>query len=193
MLFSLAKSPAFRRISLFVAANLLLVTCAPAIDAVGKDLNRALRRWAVYDYNDAGALDLIDYDTGTDTDFGYDDAGRLISMVDGSGTTEWEYDDASQLTDFDSPQGDVDYSYFDDGQLETMTNVGVGDTDFTYDEDTGQLLSIINHNSETTSFDYDDLGRLEKKTFHTGVYELYGYDERNRLLSIDVKNSSHSP
>ncbi|MBL8060692.1 MAG: hypothetical protein JNK63_08275 [Chthonomonas sp.] len=49
-----------------------------------------------------------------------------------------------------------------------------------------------NRFSEETVFEYDDHGRLEKKTFDPGHYELNTFDSRGRLSASTLKTAGHS-
>lgn len=113
-------------------------------------------------------------------------------MIDSIGTTSWTYNVASELTSLVTPQGTVNYEYWTDGQLKKLTNVGVGATSYTYSSTTGQLTSFVNPYTETTSFAYDSIGRLDKRTLHSGAYDKFTYDARNRVTDIDLKNSSNT-
>jgi YD repeat-containing protein len=62
-------------------------------------------------------------------------------------------------------------------------------TTYTYD-DAGRLTSLQNGYSETTSFVYDNANRLTQQTFHSGAKSIFGYDSRGRQISVDHKTSA---
>jgi RHS repeat-associated protein len=142
-----------------------------------------------YAYDDAGRNGLVDYATGTDTAFSYDAAGRRTGMSDATGTTIWVYDAASQLTQLVQPQGTLSYTYNLAGQRTAQSGAGQSQS-WSYNASNGRLTSQTNGFGETTGFLYDSLGRVSRKTFSSGQYEDYGYDNRNRVTSIVLKNSS---
>jgi RHS repeat-associated protein len=111
-------------------------------------------------------------------------------MVDSVGTTSWTYDAADQITALNTPQGNMTYTYYDDGRRNTMVE-GVGTTTYNLDA-AGRMTSLVNPYSETTSWTYDNANRTTRQTFNTGAYTAYGYDTRNRVTSLDHKNSSNA-
>jgi RHS repeat-associated protein len=145
----------------------------------------------------AFAASTLDYDTGsmTNVTFDYDDADRMIEMVDGTGTTTWDYWDDGQVKEMASPQGTVLYDYYaTTGRLQYLTEVISGGTNivttYTYD-DAGRTESIDKF-GETTTFEYDEASRPEKMTYDTGAYALYTYDGRSRIKAVEHKNSSNT-
>jgi RHS repeat-associated protein len=67
----------------------------------------------------------------------------------------------------------------------------VGTTTYSYD-DAGRMTSLANPYSETTSWTYDDANRVTRQTFSSGAYDAFGYDSRNRQTSVDHKKSDNS-
>ena len=154
------------------------------VSAYTNPLNQTIN----YTFDDADRETGIDYPTGTNTSFGYDNANRPTSMTDATGTTTWTLDNASQLTALSTPEGNMSYTYQDSGRRATMVEAGVGTTTYGYDSD-GRLTSLQNPFNETTTFSYDDVGRLTQKTLANGAYTAYGYDDRNRTTSVTHKKS----
>ncbi|MCU0315096.1 MAG: DUF6531 domain-containing protein [Fimbriimonadaceae bacterium] len=142
-----------------------------------------------YGQDDGGRYTLVDYPTGTDTAFSYDAAGRRTGMADATGTTTWVYDAATQLTQIVQPQGTLNYTYNLAGQRTGQIGAGQSQS-WVYNASSGRLMSQTNGFGETTGFLYDSLGCTSRKTFSSGQYEEYGYDNRNRVTSIVLKNSS---
>jgi YD repeat-containing protein len=56
----------------------------------------------------------------------------------------------------------------------------------------GRLPTLTNPFKEETTFVYDDASRLTRKNLDNGTYELYTYDNRSRLIGIDIRNSATS-
>jgi RHS repeat-associated protein len=128
----------------------------------------------------------VDYPTGPDTTFTYDDANRKTTMVDGTGTTTWSYNNASEVTSLVQPQGAMAYSYNTAGQRTVATEVGLGALTNVYDGTNGRLMTQTNRFSETTTYAYDSAGRVQRKTLHNGQYEEYTYDQRNRVMTMNL-------
>lgn len=72
-----------------------------------------------------------------------------------------------------------------------MTQPASLTTTYSYDN-AWRLISLANGHSETTAFEYDLASRLTKKTFDSGVYETYDYDNRSRVEWIKLFNSSQT-
>jgi RHS repeat-associated protein len=134
----------------------------------------------------------VDYPSGlTDTTLTYDNGGRTTSMADVSGTSSWTYNAANEITDLNTPQGDVDYTYNLAGQILTLVDVGTGTTTNTYDS-AGRPATTTDAFGDVSSYTYDSAGRLSRKDNPNGTYEVYAYDSRNRVTSIVTKNSSNA-
>ncbi len=65
---------------------------------------------------------------------------------------------------------------------------GAGTTSYTYD-DAGRLTQLTNWNSESTSWIYDNASRTTRQTIASGANTDYGYDSRNRQTSVSHKKS----
>lgn len=142
-----------------------------------------------YDYNSANDQTGVDYPTGTDTSFGYDALGRWNSMTDATGTTSWVHNILGQVTSLTTPQGSYTYAYNAQyGRPETVTDVN-GVWSKTYDQ-WHRSVSTTNPWNETTSVEFDNAGRVDKKTLASGMYETYSYDVMSRLEEIRVIDSS---
>lgn len=114
-------------------------------------------------------------------------------MTDGIGTSTWSYDDADRTVSLSTPQGTQTYGYDQDGNR-SMLGEGNGSTIAT-NILRGQVQNIVStrpDGQETTSFAYDDYGRLLTQTLPNGVVTTYGYDVLNRVDSIVHKRPDGS-
>ncbi|MEW6183575.1 MAG: PQQ-binding-like beta-propeller repeat protein [Bacillota bacterium] len=96
--------------------------------------------------------------------YGYDAAGRLLTVTDGAGKT-------------------TAYEYYDDDTLKSVTDPLSHKTSYTYDS-RGDTLTETDANNHTTNYQYDGNGNLERITdVVDGVnYEtVYQYDGKDRL------------
>jgi RHS repeat-associated protein len=150
-----------------------------------------------YEYNLAGWLtkvttqheDASQTVTDAETTYSYDAAGRRTQMTDPVGTvTTYTYDNAGRLTDvMADPTGIhvvTHYDYNDLGQVTAMTEgFGTGEartTSYTYD-DRGRLERITHPDSSFVDYDYDGVGRVTSITDEQGRITEYEYDEAGQL------------
>ncbi len=135
-----------------------------------------------YSYDAAGQLTGMTFPGGSAT-YDYDDLGRRIEMLDGTGLTTWTYDAASRVTAVASPQGTLGYTYNAAGQRSAMTLPGSRTLTYAYDSG-GRLDSVTDWASRTISFDYDVNGNRTLIKRPNGVDSTYSYDAANRLAAI---------
>jgi YD repeat-containing protein len=76
-------------------------------------MNTSESRTKICIYDNTGRLTDIDYPTGPETEFGYDDINRLTSLTDGTGTKGYDYDAANRLEEIASLNGIVSSTYDD--------------------------------------------------------------------------------
>jgi YD repeat-containing protein len=133
-------------------------------------------------------LSVVDYVNMPDTTFTYDDDGRKIAMVDGTGQTSWFYNSASQLTSLNQAGKLTSYTYNLDGSRASMAQPA-GTTQYSYDT-YGRPTGLVNPFAEATSFIYDSQSRVIQKSLSSGTKEDYAYDSLDRLSTMQVKNSA---
>jgi len=113
----------------------------------------------------------------------WDGFGRLHSATDGRGNTiSYSYDNADRITGVnysDTTTHDVAYSYDAQGQVKTRVD-GSGTTSYSYD-DLGRLLSVANTaGGGTVSYTYDLAGAVASETDAHGPTN-YHYDPAHQL------------
>jgi len=118
--------------------------------------------------------------------FSYDGFGRLATATDGRGNTiTYSYDRADRITNVaysDAYTHSVAYSYDANGRV-TQRVDGAGTTTYTYD-DLGRLLSTSNTaGGGTESYSYDLAGALLSKTDTSGVTS-YTYTAGHRVTQM---------
>lgn len=121
-------------------------------------LTEASGKITTYSYNNNQVTTVKDNMTSTRK---YDSQGKLISVVDGTGT--------------------ITYTYRPDGQLQSATVPGGFTTIIEYDS-YGRQTKLIDPCAGTTSFTYDDSGNMIAKTDATGKQTLMGYNSFGRLM-----------
>ena len=140
----------------------------------------------------------------------YDLASRITSFTNPNGKTiSYQYDANSNLLQETFNIQSTIYDYDANSNLTTVTNAMNGVTTMIYDfqndflnsvsfggnsdvysyESDGRLISHTNSNLNTISNSYDTLGRLQSIT--TGLDNvLYGYDNRNNIISVSNLNGT---
>jgi RHS repeat-associated protein len=147
-----------------------------------------------YTYDASGQLEGIDYigTTTSDATYTYDDAGRMVTIIDGTGTTTLTYDNAGRLTSETDGSGDIlEYAYDDGGRLTTITYPGSREVTYAYDIG-NQLTSITDWSSRTTSFTWTLDGLLDTQTSPNGVVQDFGYDLSGQITGIEIETSAAS-
>ena len=138
-----------------------------------------------YAYNDLGRLISTADPLGRTTSYGYDPAGNRTSVVDPTGAvTTYTYDAANELTGISYSSANpapVSYTYTQNGQRATMVDA-TGTTSYTYDN-LGRLTSTTNGAGNTVSYTYDPAGNVTAMTY-AGLTVSYTYDAANQMTSV---------
>jgi RHS repeat-associated protein len=154
-------------------------------------------------YDAANQLTTIDYSSPAtdDVSFTYDDSGLRATMVDGTGTTTYTHDDLGHLTSQTTGAGQVTTYHYDDWDHVTAidypdaltavtvgsgtgpTHVTTGTVHRTYDAD-GELTSVADWLSNTTTFTYNNDGELTDVTRPNGVNASYTYANDGSLITL---------
>jgi len=167
-----------------------------------------------FQYDGNGNRTQMSDGAGTET-LTYDDLNRVTAVTRGSDTFSYSYDAAGNITSRTYPGGiETSYTYDDDGRLLTATSGGKT-TSYSYDaagNPTSATLPAANGYVETRSYDragrlvqlknaagtsilsqfdysYDPVGNPTTIEKPGGAVESYGYDNRDRLLSVCYQTS----
>ena len=70
-------------------------------------------------------------------------------------------------------------------RLEATQTRATGQTDVTYTYDKNSRLKTVTQGTQTVTLAYDNAGRRTSLTYPNGVVTSYGYDNANRLLTLD--------
>ena len=173
----------------------------------------ALWNATVYEYDDLGrliktTLPDADGDPATTDDipvfeYAYDAAGNLLSETDPLGNkTSYTYDALGRLVKTTLPDADgdpdttgdipvIEYTYYATGQLKSEEDPLGNKTSYDYD-DLGRLEAITEADpdgsgslsSPVTSYTYDAAGQLTSETDPLGNITSYDYDDLGRLETI---------
>lgn len=163
---------------LYEAAETTLGFTRPnaVIDGLGRRTSLLRDAW--------GRLLVKDYPTDPDAQYSYDALGRLVRMVDGSGTTGWSYDANGRLRQETTGVHQAQYDYHPNGLRARMTSVrnsGVLTLDYFYDG--ANRLELLVQNGQTTGFSYDSDSRLLRRDLPNAASTAYKY-EMGLLKSI---------
>jgi RHS repeat-associated protein len=170
---------------------------------------------ASYSYDSEGnsltrvaAVGALSSNTNYTTSFSYDDAGRLTGLTDpASNSYSFFYDNQNRLKATQYPNGTFSWNDFNDsGTLATLYNrhgtlsaplpsTVPSDSsplvDYAYQYDlegrkTQEVRSGGSLTTGTTSYGYDNLGRLATVTLPSTVTRTYSYDlDSNRTQTVD--------
>jgi RHS repeat-associated protein len=129
--------------------------------------------------------------------YGYDGDGRITSLAHAKGGTTfnsytWSYDAMSRPTQQTSNDGTDAYSYDASSQVTGATHTSQANESLTYDANGNRTVSGYStgtnnrlNSDGTYNYQYDAEGNRTRRTeISTGKYDIYAWDNHNRLTSI---------
>lgn len=151
---------------------------------VRKDTGETLST-ASYAYDTCGRLTRMDDVTGESL-YTYDEAGRLLTAVDGNGRKlTYEYDVYGNVTKITYPDGEtVAYTYDSLNRMTSVTTAGGKTTRYEYDKD-GNMTKAVRGDGATV-IAYDEMSRITGLSNTSGgqILSVYGYayDGRGNIV-----------
>jgi RHS repeat-associated protein len=119
--------------------------------------------------------------TGDDYHYTFDNADRLLTLEDQTGTTNYEYTDNDLLHRITHPGNkSLTYGYDQGDRLISILDPESVLTEYSFNE-RNQLVQA-RHDNQTVSYSYDILGRATSIQLPNGVRGQQVFDERDRLL-----------
>ncbi|MDQ2630631.1 MAG: SMP-30/gluconolactonase/LRE family protein [Actinomycetota bacterium] len=116
----------------------------------------------------------------------YDDAGNLVGKTDPEGRkTTYAYDAANRLEEVSHSSGNpapVEFSYDDNGNVLTMVD-GTGTSSYDYDE-LGRLVEAKDGHGSTVLYAYDLADRQTGITYPNGKTVVNAFDDAGRMESV---------
>lgn len=146
----------------------------------------ALDRITTYGYDPAGRLAAVTNANLEVTQFGYNPVGDLVSLTDGRNNTKrWRYDVYGRQIAETNAAGLLvkTNGYNANGWLTKQWTAAKGLMQFSHDAN-GNLTSIVQPNSGTITYTYDNLDRLVTFSSAIGTSTL-GYTNWGALVSED--------
>lgn len=146
-----------------------------------------------YVYDSIGRVTEVRYADGQVESFAYDANGNKTRATGAEGTTGFAYDSRDRLTEEIRPDGSrVTYGYDAAGNRARLTLIANGTsrtTRYTYDV-LGRLATVTDEEGGVTRNVYDAVGNLAEVHFPNGVVTSYTVDRRNRVRSIETRDSA---
>ncbi len=152
-----------------------------------------------YSYNEDGTLETFTKPDGTTLSYSYDALGRVtsdgvnsfsydskhrLSSVSGNGKTlTLGYDGFNRITSTSCNGHSNSYSYDDNGNC-----IKVNGTTYTYDK--LNRLKTVTFSGKTITYTYRKDSQLSKVEYPNGMTTTYGYDDVGRLTSKQTKYGS---
>jgi len=134
---------------------------------------------------------------GSIVQFEFDEASNLISLTDELGRiTSFVYDSRNRPIQTIYPDGAIERTRYDGvGRVAAIVDGRGNKTSFTYGAD-GRLLTTVNANpitaENTTTNEYDDIGRLVWSQDFNGNYTLFEYDDLGRVVETRTLDEAES-
>ncbi len=138
-------------------------------------------------YNDEGHVITIEAPENVSTKYTYQD-GYLSTYQDARGNiTEYRYDEKGRLTEIKTPEGHnfVKQTYDEKDRVDWQLSGQSYETFFTYND---KLTVTKDKAGNTTTYEYDDQGRLARLTDAQDYEQLYQYDNHSNLVTYQDKN-----
>ena len=140
----------------------------------------------IYDTYDK--LVRIEYVDGSTVTYAYTPSGRLKTITDAQGTITNTYDSMGRLKSQTNPNSEtITYTYDETGNI-TLVETPTQSISKTYDA--LNRLSTVTDAQGTTTYTYDAIGRQTQITYPNAITTNYSYDNRNRIVKIEHKDSN---
>ena len=130
--------------------------------------------------DDLESIKSVESPEGRTAVIGYDPGEQLISSlsIPGLQETTFDYDDRGRLVSIVSGSREIDYRYTPNGFLESITDAENHTTSYAYD-DVGRVTRIDRSDSSSVWFSYDGNGNITMFTNPNAIIHGFGYNKVN--------------
>ncbi|MDV6032260.1 MAG: hypothetical protein F9B45_19665 [Phycisphaera sp. RhM] len=147
-----------------------------------------------YQYDAQNRLTEKDYPGTRTTKFTYLQNGQPETIEDHRGITRFRYDERDRLLSRTDPDGsNISYTYDDSGNRTSVTTTVFGNaprtTVYSFDVQ-GRMETVTDPEGGVTTYGYDQAGRQISMEYPNSTREIRQYDEQNRLLLIEHRNTT---
>ncbi len=102
-------------------------------------------------------------------------------MTDANALTSYNFDNSDRLSPVSESAGSIFYSY---DLADNLTQIsGSANTGHDRHSALNRLSTLKEGNTGTTTYAYDDMGKLLSVVYPNGVVHIYGYDNPNRVTN----------
>lgn len=155
------------------------------------DFNNKVTTYNYHASNDR--LLRVDYEDGTFEAYDYYDAGQVKSITTPTGIVSYQYDLRDRLVQEVKANGDsLVYDYDAVGNRTEVTTIVNGEsetTTYSYNS-LNQLDKVTAPDSTETTYSYDNAGNQKTVTAANGFVTTYHYDAINRLDDMNIVDST---
>ena len=142
-----------------------------------------------YEYDERNRLIAKNFPDLTDTTMTYTLNGLRATVTDERGTTTYQYDERDRFISRIDPDGtEISYTY-DEARNRTAVTIPSGTTTYTYDSQ-NRLKTVTDDENGVTTYTYNAASYLIQTDFPNGTVERREYDELNRLIYLETKDSN---
>ncbi|MBI3939539.1 MAG: RHS repeat protein [Acidobacteria bacterium] len=142
-----------------------------------------------FSYDADGRVVKKTYDGADAGAYGYDEAGNLTSVTDGTGTTTYAYNALREVTDIRYPTGKaVSISYDAAGNISSIIYPNSFSVRYAYDK--RNRVSSVAWDGNSVSYTYDGLGNLVREARSNGTESSFAYNDANEVTSIQHRKAA---
>jgi RHS repeat-associated protein len=121
--------------------------------------------------------------------------GQIATITDGRGITNFDYDAQNRLLSrIDADGSTISYTYDKTGNRTSVTiqilNGNTNTTNYSFDE-RDRLDKVLSGNTILTDYDYDAVNNLIQTTLSNGTIETRQYDKLNRLTNLQTDKNNN--
>jgi YD repeat-containing protein len=144
-------------------------------------------RTYTYSYDAEGNIARIDGPLGWHLAYTYNALNKPVTIEDAlNRVTTLTYDGNGNLLTVTNPDSKtMSYTYNASGLPLTVTDFRGNTTEMTYDAGTNDLLTIKDAEGHSTTFSYDDMGRMRTMQTPNGGLYTYSYDGNSQMVQVD--------